>query len=55
MEKLNAAEHELREKDQKCSKLKDDMYDMQKKMACIKDDYEQQQQLLLKLQQISRQ
>ena len=54
LEKLNAAEHDLQEKDHKCSKLEDDMYDMQKKMACIKDDYEQQQELLVKLQQMCK-
>ena len=42
------------EKDQKCSKLEDDMYDMQKKMAASRDDYEQQQELLEKLQQKSK-
>ena len=30
------------------------MYDMQKKMAAIRDDYEQQQELLEKLQQRSK-
>ena len=30
------------------------MYDMQKKMAVSRDDYEQQQDLLVKLQQKSK-
>ena len=30
------------------------MYDMQKKMAVSRDDYEQQQELLVKLQQNSK-
>ena len=42
MEKLNFAQRDSQEKDQKCSKLEDDMYDMQKKMASSRDDYEQQ-------------
>ena len=50
-EKLNAAQRDSQEKDQKCSKLEDAMYDMQKKMAVSRDDYEQQQELLVKLQQ----
>ena len=54
MEKLNAAQRDSQEKDQKCSKLEDDMYDMQKKMAASRDDYEQQQELLEKLQQKSK-
>ena len=33
MEKLNAAQRDSQEKDQKCSKLENDNYDMQKKMA----------------------
>ena len=33
MDKLNAAQRDSQEKDQKCSKLEDDMHDMQKKMA----------------------
>ena len=33
-----------RRRDQKCSKLEDDMYDMQKKMAASRDDYEQQEE-----------
>ena len=44
LEKLTAAQHDSQEKDQKCSKLEDDMYDMQKKMAVSRDDYEQEQQ-----------
>ena len=43
-EKLSAAQRDSQEKDQKCSKLEDDMYDMQKKMVASRDDYEQQQQ-----------
>ena len=39
MEKLNSAQRDSQEKDQKCSKLEDDMYDMQKKMAA---SYEEQ-------------
>ena len=54
MEKLNTAQRDSQEKDQKCSKLEDDMYDMQKKMAASRDDYEQQQELLEKLQQKSK-
>ena len=54
MEKLDAAQHDSQEKYQKCSKLEDDMYDMQKKMAASRDDYEQQQELLEKLQQKSK-
>ena len=54
MEKLNAAQRDSQEKDQKCSKLEDNMYDMQKKMAASRDDYEQQQELLEKLQQKSK-
>ena len=50
-EQLNAAQRDSQEKDQKCSKLEDAMYDMQKKMAVSRDDYEQQQELLVKLQQ----
>ena len=42
MEKLNDAWQDSHKKDQKCSKLEDDMYDMQKKMAASRDDYEQQ-------------
>ena len=41
MEKLNAAQRDSQEKDQKCSKLEDDMYDMQKKMAT---SYEEQKE-----------
>ena len=41
--KLNAAQHESQKKDQKCSNLEDDMYDMQKKMVASRDDYEQQE------------
>ena len=51
MDKLNAARHDSQEKDQKFSKLEDDMYDMQKKMVASRDKYEQQQELLEKLQQ----
>ena len=43
-EKLNAAQHDSQKKDQKCSKLEDDMYDMQKKMAVSRDNYEQLQE-----------
>ena len=50
-EQLNAAQRDSQEKDQKYSKLEDAMYDMQKKMAVSRDDYEQQQELLVKLQQ----
>ena len=53
-EQLNAAQRDSQEKDQKCSKLEDAMYDMQKKMAVSRDDYEQQQELLVKLQQKSK-
>ena len=38
MEKLNAAQRDSQEKDQKCSKLEDDMYDMQKKMVASRDE-----------------
>ena len=41
MDKLNAAQRDSEEKDQKCSKLEDDMYDMHKKMA---GNYEEQQE-----------
>ena len=54
MDRLNAAQRDSQEKDQKCSKLEDDMYDMLKKMAASRDDYEQQQELLEKLQQKSK-
>ena len=50
-EQLNAAQRDSQEKDQKCSKLEDAMYDMQTKMAVSRDDYEQQQEQLVKLQQ----
>ena len=43
MEKLNAAQRDSQEKDQKCSKLEDGMYDVQKKMVASRDDYEQQE------------
>ena len=42
LKKLDAAQRDLQEKDQKCSKLEDDIYDMQK-MAASRDDYEQEQ------------
>ena len=42
MEKLNEAWQDSQKKDQKCSKLEDDMYDMKKKMVASRDDYEQQ-------------
>ena len=50
-EQLNVAQRDSQEKDQKCSKLEDAMYGMLKKMAVSRDDYEQQQELLVKLQQ----
>ena len=53
-EQLNAAQRDSQEKDQKCSKLEDAIYDMQKKIAVSRDDYEQQQELLVKLQQNSK-
>ena len=40
MEKFDAAQRDSQEKDQKCSKLEDDMYDMQKMAA----SYEEQQE-----------
>ena len=43
MENLNAAQRDSQEKDQKCSKLEDDMYDMQKKMVASTDIYQQQE------------
>ena len=43
MDKLNEAQSDSQEKDQKCSKLEDDIYDMQKKLAASRDDYEQQE------------
>ena len=43
MEKLNAAQRGSQERDQKCSNLEEDMYDMQKKMVANRDDYEQQE------------
>ena len=43
MDKLYAAQRDSQEKDQKCSKLEDDMYDVQKKMVARTDDYEQQE------------
>ena len=49
-EQLNAAQRDSQEKDQKCSKLEDTICDIQKKMAVSRDDYEQQQELLVKLQ-----
>ena len=54
MEKLNAAQRDSQEKDQKCSKLEGDMYHKRKKMAASRDDYEQQQELLEKLQKKSK-
>ena len=48
-EQLNAAQRDSQEKDQKCSKLEDAMYDMQKKMAVSRDDYKQQQEQLLRV------
>ena len=53
-ELLNAAQRDSQEMDQKCCKLEDAMYDMQKKMVVSRDDYEQQQELLVKLQQKSK-
>ena len=53
-EQLNAAQHDSQEKDQKCSKLEDAMYDMQKMAVISRDDYEQQQEQLVKLQQKSK-
>ena len=50
-EELNATQHDSQEKAQKCSKLEDAMCDMQKKMVVSKHDYDQQQNLLEKLQQ----
>ena len=50
LKKLNAVQRDLQEKDRKCSKLEDDMYDIQKKMAISRDDYEQEQ---IELQQKS--
>ena len=43
MEKLNDAQRDSQKKNQKCSKLEDDMYYMQKKMVASRDDYEQQE------------
>ena len=50
-EKLDAAQSDFQKKDQQCSKLDDNLHDMQKKMAVSKDDFEQQQKLLKELQQ----
>ena len=38
------AAQRILEKDRKCSKLEDGLYDMQKKMAASRDEYEQQQE-----------
>ena len=54
MDQLNATQCDSQEKDKKCSILEDDMYDIQKKMVASRDDYEQQQELLEKLQQKSK-
>ena len=43
MEKLNAAQRNSQKKDQKCSKLEDEIYDIQKKMVASRDGYEQQE------------
>ena len=43
VEKLNAAQRGSQERDQKCSNLEEDMYDMQKKMVANRDDSEQQE------------
>ena len=53
-EKLDAALRDSQEKDQQFSKLEDAMYDMQKKMAVSRDNYEQQKELTDKLQQNSK-
>ena len=45
-EKLNTTERYSKEKDQRCSKLENDLIDMQKKMAVSRDDYEQQLEIL---------
>ena len=54
IEKLDAAQCDALERDQKCSKLEDVLYQMQKNMAASRDDYEQPQELLEKLQQKSK-
>ena len=41
MENLKAAQHDSQEKDQKFSKLEDDMCDKRRKMVAGRDDYEQ--------------
>ena len=50
-EKLNTAEQDSQEKDQKYSRLENDMFGMEKKMATVTDEYKQQQELLEKLQE----
>ena len=49
--KPRTAEQDSQEKDQKCTKLENDMFSMQKEMASITDKYTQQQELLEKLQE----
>ena len=41
-EQLNDPQRDSQEKDQNCSKLDAAIYDMQKKMAVSRDDYELQ-------------
>ena len=42
------------EKDQKCSKLEDDIYDMQKKMVASSNNYEQQEKSKYRTKQCLR-
>ena len=50
-EKLDTAEQDSQEKDHKCSKQEIELFEMQKKMATVTDEYKQQQELLEKLQE----
>ena len=52
---VNALQHQSIVKEQKLSKLEENYSDMQKKMLILKNDYEQQQEVLEKLQQKGKQ
>ena len=50
-EKLDTAERDSQEKDYNYSKKENELFEMQKKMATVTDEYKQQQELLEKLQE----
>ena len=52
---VDALQHQSIVKEQKLSKLEENYSDMQKKMLILKNDYEQQQEVLEKLQQKGKQ